>query len=515
MQSGDIGREGITVIFTVQPDSGFYLLEWSGACIGHPAAEPSERGLPQTCELTLTAETTVGATFERAWETALNQPDNGALSAENTDGETLQSGDIEREGITVIYTAQPDSGFYLLEWGGTCVGHPAAEPSERGLPQTCELTLTAETTVGATLERAWGTTLNQPDNGTLSAENADGETLQSGDIEREGITVIYTAQPDSGFYLLEWSGACAEHPAAEPSERGLSQTCELTLTAETTVGATFERAWQITFDPQPPNGALSARSKDGKTLRPGDIVREGTTVIFTAQPDAEHYLLAWIGDCGGSAVAAPSEHGLSITCELLASAATRVGANFNLSRPITFNALPENGVLSARSKRGGNVLRPGDFVADGATIVFTATPNPGFYMREWGAQACDASFDNSERDPGPQTCEAVADDSFGANRPAPIFNSSPVFFHSKRAGGREQSGQMRLRRPESFNVWRGRESVLRPAYDLSRGLFGRGWRLHCAQRVGLAGPCQLTGGMLQNIRRRAANIGRTADLFGD
>ena len=436
LQSGAIEREGTTVIFTAQPDSGFYLLEWSGTCAGQPAAEPSERGLPKTCELTLTAETTVGATFERAWETTFNQPDNGTLSAESADGETLQSGDIEREGITVIYTAQPDSGFYLLEWSGACVGQPAAEPSERGLSQTCELTLTAETTIGATFERAWETTLNQPDNGALSAENADGETLQSGTIERGGTTVTFTAQPDSGFYLLEWSGACAGQPAAEPSERGLPKTCELTLTAETTVGATFERAWQITFNPQPPNGALSARGKDGKTLRPGDIVREGTTVIFTAQPDAEHYLLAWIGDCGGSAVAAPSEHGLSITCELLASAATRVGANFNLSRPITFNALPENGVLSARSKEDGNVLRPGDFVADGATVVFTATPNPGFYMREWGAQACDASFDNSERDPGPQTCEAVADDSFGANRPAPIFSSSPCFsIQNARADG--------------------------------------------------------------------------------
>ena len=436
LQSGTIEREGTTVIYTAQPDSGFYLLEWGSACAGQPTAEPSERGLPKTCELTLTAETTVGAALERAWETTLNQPDNGALSAESADGETLQSGDIEREGITVVFTAQPDSGFYLLEWSGTCAGHPAAEANERGLSQTCELTLTAETTVGATLERAWQTTLNQPDNGALSAESADGETLQSGDIKREGTTVIYTAQPDSGFYLLEWSGACAGQPAAEPSERGLPQTCELTLTAETTVGATFERAWEITFNPQPPNGALSARSKDGKTLRPGDIVREGTTVIFTAQPDAEHYLLAWIGDCGGSAVAAPSEHGLSITCELLASAATRVGANFNLSRPITFNALPENGVLSARSKEDGNVLRPGDFVADGATVVFTATPNPGFYMREWGAQACDASFDNSERDPGPQTCEAVADDSFGANRPAPIFSSSPCFsIQNARADG--------------------------------------------------------------------------------
>ena len=234
----------------------------------------------------------------------------------------------------------------MLEWSGACAGQPAAEPSERGLPQTCELTLTVETTVGATFERAWETIFNQPNNGALSAERTDGETLQSGDIEREGITVIYTAQPDSGFYLLEWSGACAGQPTAEPSERGLPKTCELTLTAETTVGATFERAWQITFNPQPPNGALSAQGKDG------------------------------------------------------------------------------------------NALRPGDFIADGATVVFTATPNPGFYMREWGAQACDASFDNSERNSESQTCEAVVDDSFGANPPTPIFSSSLCFpIQNARADG--------------------------------------------------------------------------------
>ena len=425
LQSGDIGREGTTIIFTAQPDSGFYLLEWGGACAGKPAAEASERGLSKTCELTLHAETTVGATFERAWETAFSQPDNGALSAEKTDGETLQSGDIGREGTTIIFTAQPDSGFYLLEWGGACAGKPAAEASERGLSKTCELTLHAETTVGATFERAWETAFSQPDNGALSAENANGETLQSGDTGREGTTVIFTAQPDSGFYLLEWGGACAGKPAAEANERGLSKTCELTLHAETTVGATFERAWEATFDSQPPNGALSARTKDGKTLRSSDIVRQGTTVIFTAMPDPEYYLLGWRDDCRGSPAATPDERGLPVTCELIASAATRVGAIFKLSRPIAFNALPENGALSARNKEDGGELRPDDFVADGATVVFTATPNPGFYMREWGTPACDASFDNSERNPGPQTCEAVADDSLNANPPAPIFNSSP------------------------------------------------------------------------------------------
>ena len=425
LQSGDIRREGTTVIFIAQPDSGFYLLEWGGACAGKPAAEASERGLSKTCELTLHAETTVGATFERAWEAAFSQPDNGALSAESADGETLQSGDIGREGTTIIFTAQPDSGFYLLEWGGACAGKPAAEASERGLSKTCELTLHAETTVGATFERAWEAAFSQPDNGALSAESADGETLQSGDIGREGTTIIFTAQPDSGFYLLEWGGACAGKPAAEASERGLSKTCELTLNAETTVGATFERAWEAAFDSQPPNGALSARTKDGKTLRSSDIVRQGTTVIFTAMPNAEYYLLAWSDDCRGKAAATPGERGLSITCELIASAATRVGAIFKLSRPIAFNALPENGALSARNKEDGGELRPDDFVADGATVVFTATPNPGFYMREWGTPACDASFDNSERNPGPQTCEAVADDSLNANPPAPIFNSSP------------------------------------------------------------------------------------------
>ena len=434
LQSGAIEREGTTVIYTAQPDSGFYLLEWSGACAGQPAAEANERGLSQTCELTLTAETTVGATFERAWETTFNQPDNGTLSAESADGETLQSGDIEREGITVIYTAQPDSGFYLLEWGGACAGQPTAEPSERGLPQTCELTLTAETTVGATLERAWETTLNQPDNGTLSAESTDGETLQSGDIEREGITVIFTAQPDSGFYLLEWSGTCAEQPAAEANERGLPQTCELTLTAETTVGATFERAWETTLN-QPDNGTLSAENADGETLQSGDIEREGITVIYTAQPNAGFYLLEWSGACAGHPAAEPSERGLSQTCELTLNAETSVGATFERAWEITFDPQPPNGTLSARGK-DGNALRPGDFVADGATVVFTATPNPGFYMREWGAQACDASFDNSERNSGPQTCEAVADDSFDANPPAPIFSSSLCFsIQNARADG--------------------------------------------------------------------------------
>ena len=383
LQPGDIAQEGTTIIFTAQPDSGFYLLEWGENCAAQPAVQPHERGLPQTCQLTLNAETTVAATFKRAWETTFNQPPNGALSAENADGKTLQSGDIAPEGTIVTFTAQPDSGFYLSEWGGHCETRAPAQPHERGLPQTCGLTLNAETTVAATFERAWETTFNQPDNGTLSAKIKDGETLQSGDIVRQGTTIIYTAQPNPGFYLLEWTDHCEHTPAAEPSEHGLSKECELIADESREVGAVFARVGEIAFNAQPPNGTLSAQTQDGDILRPGDVVREGTTVIFTAQPDAGHYLLEWTGDCEDKPDAEPHERGLSKTCELSATSSTQVGATFKRAWQTTFDSQPPNGALSAENT-DGETLQPGDIAQEGTTIIFTAQPDSGFYLSEWG-----------------------------------------------------------------------------------------------------------------------------------
>ena len=407
LQSSDIAQEGTTIIFTASPDSGFYLSEWGGNCVEQLPAEPHERGLPQTCQLTLNAETTVAATFKRAWQTTFNQPDNGTLSAEIKDGEPLRSNDIAPEGTIVTFTAQPDSGFYLLEWGGNCADQPAAAPHERGLPKTCQLTLTAETTVAATFKRAWQTTFDsQPPNGALSAESADGETLQSGDIAQEGTTVIFTASPDSGFYLLEWGGHCATYSPAEPRERGISQTCQLTLTVETTVAATFERAWETTFS-QPDNGTLSAEVKDGKTLRSGDIVQRGTTIIYIAQPALGHYLLEWTDHCEHIPAAAPSEHGLPKECELIADEARQIGAIFARIGEIAFNLQPPNGTLSAQTQ-DGDVVRPGDIVREGTTVIFTAQPDAGHYLLEWTGD-CEDEPDAEPHERGlSKTCELPA-----------------------------------------------------------------------------------------------------------
>ena len=410
LQSGDIASEGTTVIFTAQPDAGFYLLEWGGHCAGQPTAEPSGRGLSKTCELTLNMETTVAATFERAWKTDFDsQPANGALSAQIKDGETLQPGDIASEGTTVIFTARPDAGFYLLEWGGHCAGQPTAEPSERGLPKTCGLTLNAETTVAAIFERAWETTFGQPNNGTLSAEVKDGEALQSGDIVRQGTTIIYTALPDSGFYLLEWTDHCKDTSAAEPFEHGLSKKCELIADEARPVGAVFAQVGGIAFNAQPLNGTLSAQVQDGDALRPGDVVREGTTVIFTARPDAGHYLLEWTGDCEDEPDAGPRERGLSQTCELTATPSTQVGAVFHRAWPVAFTLAPPNGTLSARIKNGAT-LQADDFAPGGATVVFTAQPDSGFYLLEWKGDCSGQTVAVPSERGLSKTCELIADD---------------------------------------------------------------------------------------------------------
>jgi hypothetical protein len=129
-------------------------------------------------------------------------------------------------GSKVTLTAKPLSGFQLKAWTGACSG-----------TATCEVTLNANATVGASFEATPVTkhvlTVTSSANGSVSSTPAGidcgstcTQTLGAGSI------VTLTAKPVRYSIFKGWTGACT----------GANNTCAVTMDAAKTVGAQFEVA---------------------------------------------------------------------------------------------------------------------------------------------------------------------------------------------------------------------------------------------------------------------------------
>ena len=119
-------------------------------------------------------------------------------------------------------------------------------------------------------------------NGTLTA------TVTSGAEVEKGTPVTFTATPDTGYKLKEWTVNGIAQASKEP-------TLTLTIEAQTDVKVTFEKIeeepivvekFAVTYSAGA-NGTLTA------TVTSGTEVEKGTSVTFTATPDAGYKLKEW------------------------------------------------------------------------------------------------------------------------------------------------------------------------------------------------------------------------------
>ena len=300
IQNGGTATHGTTVTFTVAPAPGYRLSAWFGDCAG--VAE-------NACAVTATMDVSAGAIFIDIDECATSTDD---------------------------CAAEADGGFCTNTAGdftcGCVLGYS-------GAGRACF----ADKTVSF---------LPSP-NGTLSAEGAD-VSFQDGDMATHGATITFTAAPAPGYRFSVWFGDCAG-----------DLSCEVVATIDVSVGATFididecqtgahncaadggrcintrgifncvcvagysgngrichtDKA--VSFQP-PAHGTLSAESA-GVPVRNGDTTPHGTTVTFTAAPDAAYQLSMWTGDCAGTFVDASAG---SFSCEAVATLDVSVGATF-------------------------------------------------------------------------------------------------------------------------------------------------------------------------------------------
>jgi uncharacterized repeat protein (TIGR02543 family) len=347
---------GTVVTLAATPDATSTFGGWGGAC----------SGTGTTCDLTLDADKTVTAGFDRitypltVTKTGVGAgtvtSDVGGISCGASCSATLDAG------TTVTLTATPDVNSYLGSWAGC----------DSASGNTCTVSMSGARSVTAsfskisyTLTAAWTGT----GGGTISSAPSGiscGATCTAS--FESGTTVTLTAAPDSTSTFTGWSGACTG-----------TGTCTVTMGAAKSVTAAFTR---IVFGlvVQATSGGTVTSSPSGISCGATCFASyvTGTVVTLAATPNTGATFAGWSGaGCSGTG-----------TCQVTMDAAKTVTAYFRF--PLT---------VSKAGAGGGTVTSTPAFISCGATctaaveggttVTLTATPNGLSTFSSWAG--CDST----------------------------------------------------------------------------------------------------------------------------
>ena len=230
----------------------------------------------------------------------------GVLTAAR-DGVEIQSGESVPSGTTVTFTADPNLGAGLTEWGGACATVVIPPELNRSISK-CEVEVTEAVSVSIGFA-CWDFAASAIDfleavecnlrAGEDPNQLVDGETLlnQSWASSGGGLFLV----PEIGALLIaagaHWGTDCAATGRAV-NPNGPEPPClpcdanEVSFRGECAAKRTVEFSYSV-------GGTVSAgRAGDGEILS-GEAVPVGAVITFTAAPEPGHRLSLWGGACAG------------------------------------------------------------------------------------------------------------------------------------------------------------------------------------------------------------------------
>lgn len=268
---------GTKVAFTVQPDKGYEIDEWT--VNGHSVANSGS-----TYTLNVTENSTVAVTFKAMVPvSAVPNGRNGNIAI-TANGKTITDGYVS-SGSDVTFTVTPENTDDMVQaWqvNGSTVAE-MTDTADAPLTYTVK-NVTAKTEVSATLiERPTYTiTVTSEGSGTASAEPAS--------VKRGGSTTITAVPSSNSYYLKEWSVNGGAAQAASGNTLALTE-----IRRNTTVKAVFDGAinYDVTLDVQDADtGTTVAAAANGKAITPQKnspaSVTRGSKIVFTATPAVEN-----------------------------------------------------------------------------------------------------------------------------------------------------------------------------------------------------------------------------------
>jgi hypothetical protein len=357
---------GTQITLTAAPAAGSTFTGWSAPCSG-----------TGTCVVTLTAATTVTATFAPS---ANNFTLTVTKAGTGTGTVTSAPAGINcgatcaasfTSGTQVTLTAASAAGSTFTGWSAPCSG-----------AGTCVVTLTAVTTVTATFAPSANNftltvTKGGTGTGTVTSVPAGincGATC-SGSFAG-GTPITLTAAPAAGSTFTGWGAPCQG-----------TGTCVVTLTAATTVAATFTQNttnFALTVTEAGAGTGTVTSNPAGIACQPTCTANfaSGQVVALTATPAAGSTFAGWSGaGCSGTA-----------GCSVTLNAAATVTATFNKSTTNFTLTVTEagSGTGTVTSSPAGISCQPtcSASFASGQVVALTATPADGSTFAGWSGAGC-------------------------------------------------------------------------------------------------------------------------------
>ena len=344
---------GVPIKFTAEVKPGYEIEGWYVNNVRDEEADNSETYIYPN---TISASSIYIAPKFRQVEYDITTGDNVTVNGQNRT--------TARGGESLTFTAVPPAGQNVTGW---TVNGEAVQGSSNTLTWTVEngcLTKPNVTAYHVAAQFSAGeyeVTYTKPANGTLTA------SVESGTPVNGGIKVTFTAEPDEGYEVAEWT--VNGHSVANSSS-----TYTLNVTENSTVAVTFKEMVPVSAVLNGRNGNI-AITANGKTITDG-YVSSGSDVTFTVTPEnTDDMVQAW--QVNGSTVAQMTDTAdapLSYTVQNV-TADTEVSATL-IERPAYTITVTSAGSGTASAE-------PASVKRGGSTTVTAVPSSNSYYLKEW------------------------------------------------------------------------------------------------------------------------------------
>ena len=290
------------------------------------AEDGTETGAYRVVSENMTENMTFTVDAVRLYTVNIADTQHGKITVIKEDGTEVSNGQTVDEGTLLTYTAVPDKYYDFDTWT-----YDAADQTE----STFEQALDGNITVGAAFKARYAkVNIASVKNGKITVKTADGKKIANGQLVQEGTVIVCKAVPAKHCDLSAWGGD------AKGKKGG---TVKLTVTKNMKISAAFKYRYVKIAIGKTVNGTISVKTADGKTVKNGSAIKEGTVIVCTAKAAKNCKLGYWSGSFKSTktSVRVAANNNMTINAKFVAQIPARdtAGINKNIQTAITNKSL--------------------------------------------------------------------------------------------------------------------------------------------------------------------------------
>lgn len=242
------------------------------------AEDGTETGAYLVSDVNVTKNMEFKVDAVKLYSVTIADTEHGNIKVTKPDGTEVKNGEMIDEKTVLTYTATPDMYYDFDAWT-----EDAADQAE----STFEKALDGSITVGAAFKARYAkVSIATVKNGTVTVTTADGKKISNGQLVQEGTDIICKAIPAKHCDLSAWGG---------DAKGKTGTTVKLTVTKNMNISAAFKFRYVKVAIGKTENGSITIRTAEGKTVKNGASVIEGTVLICTAKAANNCKLGSWTG----------------------------------------------------------------------------------------------------------------------------------------------------------------------------------------------------------------------------